>query len=170
VVDWTLVYGLDAAALGYDLTMNGLYPGVGGANMNNKGEIGFASFWASTGPRPNPTDEETVLDHTVEGIKLNLKGIQRLDNLVPNDVDALDHFNEAKIQYQSAYDHLQLNLPDTKENGKALGYLGKAIRFNDKAIEKTQDGKWKSAIGKSKKAAKQGTKAADIYLGTRLHF
>ena len=170
VIDWTLVYGLDAAALGLDLTQDSLLPAVGGSSLNNKGEMGFASFWGSTAPRPNATDEEMVLDSTMEGIKLNLKAVQRLDNLVPDDVNALDHLNEAKLSYQSAYDRIVADLPDTKENGKALNFLGKAIQFSDKAIEKTQDEKWKPAMGQSKKAAKSGGKAADIYFKLDLDF
>lgn len=170
VIDWTLVYGLDAAALGYDLTQDSLLPAVGGSSLNDKGEMGFASFWGNTAPRPNATDEEMVLDSTMEGIRLNLKVVQRLDNLVPDDVNALDHLNEAKLSYQSAYDRILADLPDTKENGKALKFLGKAIRSSDKAIEKTQDGKWKSASGQSKKAAKSGGKAADIYFKLDLKF
>ncbi len=170
VIDWTLVYGLDAAALGLDLTQDSLLPAVGGASLNNKGEMGFASFWGNTAPRPNATDEEMVLDSTMEGIKLNLKVVQRLDNLVPDDVNALDHLNEAKLSYQSAYDGIMLNLPDTKENGKALKFLGKAIQFTDDALDKTQDENWNSAMSRSKKAAKSGGKAADIYMKLDLDF
>ena len=96
--------------------------------------------------------------------------VQRLDNLVPDDVSALDHLNQAKLNYQAAYDRIELDLPDTKENGKAMKLLGKAIKFSDKAIEKTQDEKWKSASGQSKKAAKSGGKAAEIYFKLDLDF
>lgn len=169
-LDWTLVYDLDAGCMGYDLTQDSLLPAVGGANLNNKGEIGFGSFWGSTAARPTPTDEQRVLDATFEGIKLNLKGIQRLDNLVPDQADALDHLNEARTSYQWAYDYVDANLPGTKENGKALKYLGKAVRFTDDAVEKTQDGKWNAAMSRSKKAAKSGGKAAEIYFDLQIDF
>jgi hypothetical protein len=169
-VDWTMVEQLNAGLLGYDLTQDSLLPAVGGANLNNKGEIGFASFWGSTASRPSPTDEEMVLDHTLEGIKLSLKAVQRLDGLFPDDVNALDHLNEAKLNYQWASDYIDLNFPETKENKKALKSLGKAIKLTDKAIEKTQDGNYKSAASKSGKAAKQGDKAGGIYLQIPLNF
>jgi len=169
-VDWTVVHELNAGLLGFDLTQDSFVPAVGAANLNKKGEIGFGSFYGGTAPRPNPTDRQMVLDHTMEGIKLNLKVVQRLDGLFPDDVKALDHLNEAKINYQWAYDYLGANFPETKENQKGLRFLGKAIRFTDKAIEKTQEGKWKSASGKSIKAAKSGEKAAEIYLDLDIDF
>jgi hypothetical protein len=169
-VDWTPVYELDAGGLGYDLTQDSLLPAVGGSNLNNKGEIGFKGFWLNSAPRPNPTDEETVLDNTLNGIRLNIKGIQALDDLVPDAPTALDRLNNARTHYQWAFDHVESNLPDTRDNQKARRYLGKAIQFSDKAIDKTLDGKWKPAQKKSAGAIKWGEKAAAFYLGIPIDF
>jgi hypothetical protein len=169
-IDWTMVYELDAGGLGYDLTQDSLLPAVGGSSLNNKGEIGFKGVWLNSAPRPNPTDEEMVLDYALSGIKFNIKGIQALDDLIPDATAALDRLNSARMNYQWAYDHAAANLPETRENKKALRFLGRAMQFSDKAIDKTQDGNWKAAASKSGRAAKFGEKAASIYLTIPLDF
>jgi hypothetical protein len=129
-IDWTMVFQLDAAGLGFDLTQDSFVPGFGGSNLNDEGEIGFANFWAGSAPRPNPTDEETVLDYTFQGIKYNLKGVQKLDDLNPDVNAALGHLNDASLNYQLARDYIEGNLPQDGENASALGYLGRAIRLS----------------------------------------
>jgi hypothetical protein len=169
-IDWTMVFQLDAAGLGFDLTQDSFVPGFGGSNLNDEGEIGFANFWAGSAPRPNPTDEETALDYTFQGIKYNLKGVQKLDDLNPDVNAALGHLNDASLNYQLARDYIEGNLPQDGENASALGYLGRAIRLSYRAIDKTQNGYYRSASKDSARAAGWGDRVAYIYLELELDF
>lgn len=169
-IDWTLVSTIDADDLGFDLTEESLVPGYGGSRLNKNGEIGFANFWATRAPRPDPSDEQRVLDYTLEGIKFNLKGIQRLDDESPDESDALDNLDSARSNYQMAYAYIDLNLPMTDDNDDALAYLGKSIQFTDKALDLTFDGKYKAAWKQSQKAADWGNRAAEIYFDLNLDF
>jgi hypothetical protein len=169
-IPWTMVHSLDAGSMGYDLTQDSLLPAIGAANLNNKGEVGFASMWGMRATRPSATGEEMVLDSTMDGIRLTVEAIQTLERLVPDQADALDDLNEAKTSYQWSLDYIDMNLPDTKDNGKAVKLLGKAVQFTDDAIDKTQDENWKSARSKSKKAAKSGEKAAGFYFDLDIDF
>ena len=169
-MDWTLVNTINADAFGLDLTEQSLVPGYGGGMLNKNGEIGFASFWATRAPRPDPSDEQRVLDYTLEGIKFNLKGVQRLGDADPDEDEALDNLTSARSNYQLAYEYIDLNLPETDDNDDALAYLGKSIESTDKALDLTLDGKFKAAGKQSQKAASWGNRAATIYFDLNLDF
>lgn len=169
-IDWTLVSTIDADDLGLDLTEESLVPGYGGSLLNKNGEIGFASFWATRAPRPAPSDEQRVLDYSMEGIKFNLKSIQRLGDEFPDDDEALDNLGSARWNYQMAFETIDLDLPATDDNDDALGYLEKSIQATDKALELTLGGKYKAASKQSQKAADWGSRAAAIYFDLNLDF